>query len=98
MDSTAPESMMALTDFVPLSVTSTRGTSGRPMRIETRTLFEPLKRYGSTLVNAARYSRCHCLTLIPWSFARFAHSRLASKLFDMYSTCDRSHAAAAYVV
>ena len=43
IDSTAPESMIAETDFLPLTVVSRRGTSGRPMRIPTRTLLAPLK-------------------------------------------------------
>ena len=43
MDNTAPESMKALTDFLPFSTASIRGTSGRPTRIDTRALFGPVK-------------------------------------------------------
>ena len=95
IDSTAPESMIAEKFFFPFTVTSMRGTSGRLTFIGSRSLGAPLNRYTFTFASDARYSMCHCFTLIPRSLAIRAQSRLDSKLLDMYSSCERSQAIAA---
>ena len=65
IDITAPESTMAMTFLVLFTVTSTRGTSGRPMRSGTRSAAGPRKWYMSTFFNASRKSRCHLRTTRP---------------------------------
>ena len=65
IDITAPESTMAMTFFVLFTVTSMRGTSGRPIRSGTRSAAGPAKWYVSTCFSTSRKSMCHLRTTRP---------------------------------